>query len=34
MKKIFLLTLVILILTSNLSYAFSFNKKGDKMLTL
>ena len=34
MKKIFLLTLVILFLTSNLSYAFSFNKKGDKMLTL
>ena len=34
MKKIFLLTLAILFLTSNLSYAFSFNKKGDKMLTL
>ena len=34
MKKIFLLTLAILFLTSNLSYAFSFNKKGDKMLSL
>lgn len=34
MKKILLLTIAILFLTSDLSYAFSFNKKGDKMLTL
>lgn len=34
MKKIFLLTLAILFLTSNLCFAFSFKKKEDKMQTL
>ncbi len=34
MKRILLLTFAILFLTSNLSYAFSFNKKGENMQTL
>jgi len=34
MRKIFLLVLSVLFLTSNLSFAFSFNKKGGKMQTL
>ena len=34
MKKIFLLTLAILFLTSSLCFAFSFKKKEDKMQTL
>lgn len=34
MKKIFLLMLTILFVTSNICFAINFNKKGDKMLTL